>query len=509
MISNGHFSVVLASLFEMLKSLFFVGLLWLSYVLARLDSLYQVENLSRPPAPWCSSRAASPSHRFQLSISGHKSRSIEEAIYSISTPGNERYARHLTQVEGQALLSADTEQRDVILSWLTASNVSTSDIKEDGHWIRFNATVEQANSMLAADFTWFRNLKTGGESLRTLRYSIPQKFRHTISLVHPTTRFGPGEAVQRSSQHQELRRRGLMQPRRVVESFARKDNHIINRATLDPSCNITITPSCIRSLYNIPTNITTSNARGVGVYASQSQVAKFTDFSIFTQNFIPEAAGVSSSSLPKIVKPPLIPTSQANFTFLSINNDTTSQDDLIDSDVETNFDIQYAAGLSFPIPALIFSIGGQGPLVPELGNHPGDGSEPYLQWLDSILALPDDQLPHTITTSFGEDEQSLPDGYIQQVCNQFGALGARGVSFIAASGDSGPGAACVTNDGRNATRFTPIFPGTCPYVTAVGGVQGVAPERASVFSAGGFSDRFTRPAYQDAAVSEFLGGLGG
>ncbi|GKT52847.1 tripeptidyl peptidase SED3 [Colletotrichum tofieldiae] len=121
-----------------------------------------------------------------------------------------------------------------------------------------------------------------------------------------------------------------------------------------------------------------------------------------------------------------------------------------------------------------------------------------------MLKLPDDKLPHTITTSFGENEQSLPDGYVQQVCNQFGALGARGVTMVAASGDSGPGNTCVTNDGTNSTRFNPVFPASCPFVTGVGGVQGVAPERAFAFSSGGFSDKFARPTYQDQAVSAYL-----
>lgn len=205
---------------------------------------------------------------------------------------------------------------------------------------------------------------------------------------------------------------------------------------------------------------------------------------------------------------------KANFTIMSINGGITSQTTPKNaSDQEINFDIQYTTAIwsvnSAPLPTVQYSIGGQGPLQPELGNGPGDGVEPWLQWLDALLAMPDDQLPHTITTSFGENEQSLPEGYAQQVCNQFGALGARGVSMLVASGDSGVGASCVTNDGRNATRFEPIFPGSCPFVTAVGATRGVGPEVAVAFSAGGFSDKFVRPAYQDAAVKAYLQALGG
>ena len=42
----------------------------------------------------------------------------------------------------------------------------------------------------------------------------------------------------------------------------------------------------------------------------------------------------------------------------------------------------------------------------------------------------------------------------------------------------------------------------------MGGTYGVQPERAPAFSSGGFSDLFPRPAYQDAAVAEYLGVLG-
>lgn len=53
-------------------------------------------------------------------------------------------------------------------------------------------------------------------------------------------------------------------------------------------------------------------------------------------------------------------------------------------------------------------------------------------------------------------------------------------------------------------EFTPQFPGTCPYITAVGGTQAVDPEIAWVASSGGFSNYFTRPQYQAAKVDDYL-----
>jgi tripeptidyl-peptidase-1 len=90
----------------------------------------------------------------------------------------------------------------------------------------------------------------------------------------------------------------------------------------------------------------------------------------------------------------------------------------------------------------------------------------------------------------------------------FGQLGLREVSVIFSSGDTGVGSACQTNDGKNITRFLPIFPATCPYVTSVGGTYQVQPEKAISFSSGGFSDRFPRPWYQEVAVTQYLNILG-
>jgi len=82
------------------------------------------------------------------------------------------------------------------------------------------------------------------------------------------------------------------------------------------------------------------------------------------------------------------------------------------------------------------------------------------------------------------------------------------------SGDGGVGdgetdpalTTCITNDGQNKTQFMPIFPGGCPYVTAVGGTNFI-PETAVFFSGGGFSNYFKQPSYQKAAVEKYLKAL--
>lgn len=89
-------------------------------------------------------------------------------------------------------------------------------------------------------------------------------------------------------------------------------------------------------------------------------------------------------------------------------------------------------------------------------------------------------------------------------------LGARGVSVIFASGDSGPGDSCTTSDGagNNPTYFQPVFPATCPWVTVVGATANRDDMIGAPFSSGGFSLYFDRPSYQDVSVPAYVKSLG-
>jgi tripeptidyl-peptidase-1 len=177
---------------------------------------------------------------------------------------------------------------------------------------------------------------------------------------------------------------------------------------------------------------------------------------------------------------------------------------------EANLDIQYTVGLTYPMKNQFYSTANRGPLVPDLDQptQADNQNEPYLEYFNYLVSLDDDSLPHTISTSYGEDEQSVPENYARVVCNLIGQLGARGTTVIFSSGDTGVGSACETNDGKNTTRFLPIFPAACPYVTAVGGTHFVGPESAVSFSSGGFSDLWPRPWWQHQAVADYLEILG-
>ena len=59
----------------------------------------------------------------------------------------------------------------------------------------------------------------------------------------------------------------------------------------------------------------------------------------------------------------------------------------------------------------------------------------------------------------------------------------------------------------------PTFPASCPFVTAVGGTRNLDPvmagfdARGGFSTGGGFSDYFSRPSYQESAVSNYIANL--
>ncbi|KAH9031571.1 subtilisin-like protein [Lactarius hengduanensis] len=157
---------------------------------------------------------------------------------------------------------------------------------------------------------------------------------------------------------------------------------------------------------------------------------------------------------------------------------------------EANLDMQYTQGIAWPTPHVFYSIGGLAEeFIPD-SFIPVNNNEPYLGWLDTMIGSED--IPQTISTSYGGDEQTFPPDYATSVS-------ARAVSaLLYASGDSGVGGGdCKKNDGSGVVQFQPVFPATC-----------TTPRGCSAFSSGGFSNVFKRPDYQTDAVLGFFQQLG-
>ena len=212
------------------------------------------------------------------------------------------------------------------------------------------------------------------------------------------------------------------------------------------------------------------------------------------------------------------------FELISIDNGTTQQvltaaDVDAGTGIEGALDVQSMIGIAWPTPLISYSTGGSQPGFRPSNSTPENTNEPYLAWLQYMLALGDEEIPYVVSTSYADDEQTVSPEYAKRVCDSFAQLGARGVSIFFASGDDGVGSngECISNQPPYQRIFTPEFPSSCPYVTTVGGTYLFDPEvavydgsfRRPFTSGGGFSNYFSAPKYQQDVVDKYLSTNGG
>ncbi|KAG5352408.1 hypothetical protein C0989_002439 [Termitomyces sp. Mn162] len=430
------------------------------------------------PRGWEYHSSAPADYRFLMRIA-LKQDNIDTLIANLwetSDPTHPRYGQHLTPAEAEALVAPHPNSREAINAWLEEHGISAENIAYStggGEWINIRISVAEAERMLDTKYNVYHHPVSNEKVIRALSYSLPRELHSHIDVVTPTTYFGTMRSMRSTS---------FLKPLEKGES-SQKD--FDSDAAVPSSCNTVITISCLRGLYNTTDYVpAAANVNKLGVAGYLEEFANRADLQTFFGEFRPDAVGSS-------------------FSTVLVNGGLDNQND---PGVEANLDIQYTTGISFPTPNIYYSTGGSPPFIPD-DFTPINTNEPYLDWLNFILNST--TIPQTITTSYGDDEQTVPQDYAVKVCNLFAQLGSIGTTAFFSSGDEGVGSGdCLTNDGTNKTIFQPAFPASCPFVTSVGGTTRTAPEVAVDFSGGGFSRYFAQPSYQSSAVATFLSSLG-
>ncbi|KAF7935098.1 uncharacterized protein EAE98_003143 [Botrytis deweyae] len=423
-----------------------------------------MEKLAAAPSGWTAASETDSTAAITLTVglAMQNLDQLEAKLLAVSTPGNAEYGNHLDIDEANALFAPSADASSAVTSWLTSAGAQN--IVSDGSTISFATTIEKANSMLNASFKSYTS--NGVTKVRTTQYSVPDDVAEHIELISPTTYFGKTVAN--------------------VPTKVTKRTTSPSKVTVDAACSTSITPKCIKELYNIgdyTPSVSSGSRIGFGSFLNQS--ALYSDLFQYESYFgIPEQ----------------------NFTVTLINGATNDQNAATASIDEANLDVQNIIGVAHPLPVQEFITGGSPPFIPniDLPTPANNSNEPYLPYYEYLLSQPNSALPQVISNSYGDDEDTVPYAYAVRVCNLIGIMGLRGISVLESSGDTGVGAGCVANDGLNTPYFQPQFPGTCPYITSVGGTQAVAPEVAWDDGSGGFSNYFSTAWYQVAAVDEYL-----
>ncbi|KAJ6495850.1 subtilisin-like protein [Mycena vulgaris] len=433
-------------------------------------SLVVHESRRAAPAGFFSQGAAPVTDELTLrfALTPNNLSGLQEKLVSISTPGNLDFRQWLSKDEVKSFVQPSNETVAAFNSFAAANGLKPTVVSPNGDWLSLTLTVSQANQLFGAQFEKFSHASLTEPITRTLTISLPSELIGHVDVVHPGTSFigrNPGFSQLPFHPHSSEKR---------TEPGA--------------SCNSSrpdgiVTPTCLQKIYGIPSTPATQKNNNILVTGYLGVSPNRTDLSTFLEQFRPDI-------------PP-----NTTFDMITIDNATNQDPEDVPPVLvlEADLDVEYTVGLATGVPVEFLSVG---------GRPDSDFSDLATALLDTNTFLDGvDNPPSVVTTSYGPMENQFESSVAKKICDSYMALGARGISVLFASGDGGvrgshdnssiPGV-CESN------VFIPVFPASCPYVTAVGATQGFNPEVATNLTGGGFSDLFPRPWYQTQAVDSFL-----
>ncbi|TWU74836.1 hypothetical protein ED733_000519 [Metarhizium rileyi] len=417
-------------------------------------------------------------------------------LMDVSDPTSKNYGKHYTQDQVVDLFSPTSESIDTVKRWLIKSGVSADQIKSPRSkgWLDFETTVGQLGNMLKTDYHIYENKRTRSEHLGTDSYILPDEVSKHIDFITPGV-----VPVQVKS------RRAVPGQARRIPFTPFPPGFIVNMQDTS-QCPTKMTPTCIKALYNITDGVTTVEGNQLGMFESDDEMHKQTDLDMFYRLYAP---GIPKGTGPKI----------------NLIDWGSRKPDPNKAQGEAALDFDVSVPIIHPQGVELYQTKSNYDGYSHLGflNQFLDaidgaycssdgGDDPNVDGVTADEACGTFKPANVISVSYGLTEHVWPTSYLKRQCDEFMKLGLQGSSIVFASGDGGVagghGADCI----GLGDVFNPTSPSSCPYVTTVGATMlpsGSSPGDAEsatdrFASGGGFSNIWTSPAYQKAAVSAFF-----
>ncbi|KAL1615957.1 hypothetical protein SLS56_011628 [Neofusicoccum ribis] len=463
-----------------------------------------------------------------------------EYLHEVSNPASEKYGQHWSAKQVAETFAPSSETVDTVKSWLASAGIATERVKTSQglNWIEFDATVDEAESLLMTEYHVYHHSATGQGHIAAEDYSLPAHVREHIDFVLPTVHFDAKVTHPKKKLNFTNRKRDTVSTVKpgVAHTIGESGSGSLPKFGGQLSaaevisdlaqCDEQIVPDCLRALYQFPEGSTANpdNSYGIVEYTPQAYIPG--DLDLFFSNFSEEQVG----------NRPILD---------SIDGGTVQNASVgFGYNGESDLDLEYAMTLVYPLNVTLYQVGDvvEGAsfnnfldaidgsyCTYEGGDDPNqDGIYPDPYGGEGAYEGPENcggfAATKVISTSYGYNEADLTPAYEQRQCDEYMKLGLQGVTVLYSSGDygvAGNGGQCIdptTGDYNNGTSgiFNPSFPGGCPYVTSVGATQvkpgtdiesalasGTQPEEACetvIYSGGGFSNVFPLPDYQASAV---------
>ncbi|KAH8821350.1 peptidase S8/S53 domain-containing protein [Xylogone sp. PMI_703] len=411
-------------------------------------------------------------------------------LMAVSDPRSTAYGQHWTPEKVAEFFQPSTETIKSVQTWLVRSGIDEKRVKLSNgkHWISFNATVKELEDLLQTKYNVYRH-QSGRNYIGSESYHLPTSLQQHVDFVTPTIQFDAHAKITTHTSKQE--------------SVSKRDTN---------NCGSQITPECLRAMYGIPVGQYNDSKNSYGILEFAGNSYNQDDLNLFFKSY--------SSNVPSGTAPIYLPIDGG---YMAPGKDSATLG-------ESNLDLMYAMSLVYPQSVSLYETGDNDSHQATENNFLDAVDGSYCSYDGGDDSSIDAIYPHdstngykgkpdcgkykpanVISVSYGMNEASHPPAYFKRQCYEYMKLGLMGVTIMFASGDSGVagfGGQCLSSDAKSGA-FNPIFPGTCPYVTSVGGTQ-LSPntpvdskETAAGLSSGGFSNIFPIPDYQKDAVSNY------
>jgi subtilase family serine protease len=417
---------------------------------------------------------------FTVGLQHRNMAKLEKIVSEVSDPTHENYQEFMSIKAINDLTAPAKKHHDAVVTWLVNSGVKRTAIKSFRSALDVHTTVAVAEKIFATHMHYYANVKEGTVVVKQYGpYSAPKKIAKYIDIVTGLSTF--------PIPHLTLKKR---------------KTHKGKGAPLD---TVGIVAQSIQALYNLPSTQTPNSApqTSVGCIEFQGQ-----NFAPSDSDYYAQQVGVTIVDVPanQTIGPndPTNPQTEAELDIQMIQTTNT--------EASPWFWLESGNGWLYQFGAHIFST----------QNVPQVNSISYGWWEGDQCTIDPDECQ-----SLGVSSQ----GYVNAVNAQFAKIAARGIALVSATGDSGANGR--TDPDCSTAQLRPAFPGSSPYVTAVGATQinnpvnnlptqpaactavglvcpsggqevAVSYDVASFASGGGFSNYAAQPSWQATAVNAYL-----
>jgi len=355
------------------------------HILAFVAADVLIGSRSESYGDWSATHKAELSHvvPFTIFLKQRNLDSLEEIFKSVSDPRSPQWGKFLSKGELKQLIGPEQGAFEEVADWVG----SGAHLQFTMDSIKVTTTVKHASHLFGVPFYVYENLRSGRTVVRAMGdVTIPKRIARHVDFVAGLTELWSGSPV-------------------IPASFP-SDIFAPNTKSREPSQDLVITPSVLRSYYNVPSYTCTNSQNGQGIAAFQDY------FSIGALHSF-----TSDQNLP-----------YPNVT--RVGPDCFPQCDQYESDL----DVQYITSMGSGANTLFLN---------QAANYW------ILQFCEDVLNTPTS--PTVFSISYGWSELSqctiavancgklgyTSEQYVNRTNNAFKQLGTLGVSVLVSDGDDG------------------------------------------------------------------------